>query len=286
MGIERYIAIHTFNQQWYDDIVATFEWINSMQEGHDKLEQALALHGKPLLIVATPEVQAAGFSVLRPDQYEGGQEQGPLPFIRVNPEHIPLVRLKAEDGSEIHNSLARTLCHELCHSTQPDMVAKSIPALEKIHAVSKFEPSLDFLPAYKKRVRAARTDKQLKTVLGEIYDAEIGPQAAAHNKAALAALKADPVVCAYAKEFEKPAVEFENVMMAYKGEKTRSSDYLNSAMEEAFDAVSTRALFIEQNMPVVIAARAASLEAKRQGRDASEIRSDSPPKSNGEAGRH
>lgn len=285
MGIERYIAIHTFNQQWYNDIVATFEWIDSIPEGHEKLEEALALHGKPLLIIATPDVKAAGFSVLRPDQYEGGNEQGPLPFIRVNPDHIPLHRMKAENGSEIRNSLARTLSHELCHSTQPDVIAKGVTAIEKIYKFCQFEPSLDFLPSYEKRKSALRNDEQLQALLGEMYDEHISPQVTEHNKQALAMLKKDEDVRVYAKEFEKPAVEFENLMMAYKGEKPRSTDYLNSLMEEAIDEAGARAHFIEQNMAFLKAAHEERKGNPRAGKNPSEIRSDAPPKPTGETGR-
>lgn len=276
MGLERYISIFTHNQQWFDEIVASFEWIASKAEGHTVLEKMLELHGKPLLVVATPEVKAAGFAVL---------EEGAQPMLRLNPDHLPLMRMRAADGSEIRNSVDRTISHELAHAAQPNLAELGKEAIERIHQVSKFEPSFEALFTYKERMKAARTVPQLKRLFGEMYDAHLAPQVAGHNKQALQILQADPIVLRYAEDFEKPAIEFENLMMGYKGEKGRSTDYVHSLMEESVDTAGARNLFVEQNAAEMIAMRKAKATASRIGKNPIEIRSDVPPKSTGEFGK-
>ncbi|KAB2879755.1 hypothetical protein F9K33_07935 [bacterium] len=230
---------------WGDDkeliarVQKAVEWIASTPEGLVALHEAYDLHGKPLTIFVSSKASAIGYGLHDKN------------IILANPLISDNTFFKGQHGEKIDCSLERFLAHELKHATQPHMLGhdalkKRLP--EIIH--SYLTQSIPFYQ-YMHRIKASVSDEaKLKEIFGEMFDAHIGSNIGTLTSHIEREGSKDEVIQNYVREFEVPAIEFENLIMKYNNEPERSTDYLNSGIYEQLlnnEAVNilNRDVFIE-----------------------------------------
>jgi hypothetical protein len=212
------------------------EWVASKPEGHAILEEARALHGKPLKIITDSTVHNIGY----------GDHLGNH-VVFANPLVSDHMHLHGQNGERIHNGLERFLSHEFQHAAQPNLLEHAQQYVaRRAEIVAGCFPEIP-MENYMQRINAVKgNNAALKELLGEMYDAHIGPKALQMTENMIRKVGADPIVQEFAAKYEVPAIEFENLMMKkYKGEPWRTTDYVKSGDYEQLVKSTDRDGFIE-----------------------------------------
>lgn len=196
------------------------EWLLSPKAegiGQKLLQDAHALHGKPLTIVASTEAGSGYLNAI-------GEHT-----IRINPDHVGKVSILAADGTSHAMSVERCLGHELKHAGQARV---SEGAAEKMlleaqigashqnlltaeQRTAQFEPMINALEApdyHTARQHLARYVDETALPMQEAVDRE---------------LFTHPDYVKHLEEFEMPAIEVENRIAALRSEPIRT-DYTSA----------------------------------------------------------
>lgn len=193
------------------------QWIASKPEGLAALQEARKLHGQPLKVVV---------DLTRTDVAYGITGEH---VVYVNPIAVEQYIFKTEAGEPIQGSLERVLSHEVKHATQQGILLQKHLKERQLEII--FECFFNRVPLelYFQRLEAAqRNPFRLRKILGQMYDAHIGPNSQELMDEIGQKLSTDPEYQVFLSTYEAPAIEFENKMMMYKGEYARSGNYLNS----------------------------------------------------------
>lgn len=212
------------------------EWVASKPEGLAILEEARALHGKPLKVITDSTVHNIGY----------GDHLGNH-VVFANPLVSDHMYLHGQGGEQIPNSLERFLSHEFKHAAQPNVLKHAQQYLARRSQIVEGYFSVIPMENYMHRMDAVKgNNAALKELLGEIYDAHIGPKALQITEDMAHKAGADPIVQEFVAKYEVPAIEFENLMMKkYKGEPGRTTDYVKSSDYEQLVKSTDRDGFIE-----------------------------------------
>ncbi len=210
-------------------------WFASTPEGKYTLEEAVKLHGSPIQVFTHSEVAFPGFGI-----------HNNLPTIFANPRLTDSAKLLCENGEHITTSMDRFICHEFTHATQPNVIEHAQPFIRrKAEIMSECMPHVP-LEDYHYRLTVANTDAELGNVYGKIYDDHIADIAPSLPKKIAEKAAQDEVCRAHFETYEKPAIEFENKMMAkYRAQPGRITDYGRSGEYEATLIPLDRQHFVE-----------------------------------------
>lgn len=212
------------------------EWVASKPEGRALLEEARALHRKPLKIITDSRVHNIGY----------GNHLGEH-VIYANPNVTDKLQFHGNNGEVIQGSLERFFPHEFKHATQSNVIANAQDYLVRKQQI--MEESLPPVPyeKYLHRIKTAiHDDKALKRILGEMYDAHVAPHASRGLETALTKSDHDPVIQKFVRKYETPAIETENlIMQKYRGEPARTTNYAKSGVHEEYIKSMDRDGFIE-----------------------------------------
>lgn len=210
------------------------EWIASKPEGLAILEEARALHGKPLVIRVDANAEEVGYG----DQGEH--------VITANPLLSESIVFHGKNGESILNSLERFFCHEFKHAVQPGILGFEQEYTSRRARIMEEHFTPPPMEEYSYRMRAAVNDSEvLRALAAEIYDEHIAPQL----KGVMDALAADPIIQGVVDKYETGAMEFENFMMEkYKNEPHRMMDYLRSEVISREGFVESIVASIQENI--------------------------------------
>jgi hypothetical protein len=223
-------------------------WVECKPEGLAILKEAKALHGKPLKIVIDSKTTNVGYGI--------------------NGEHIvhanPLVSnhyiFRGQNGENIHGSTERFISHELAHAAQKGVLQQG-EAKERLLEIylNSFSAAVP-IDSYFHRLEAAKHNNvKIRKILGEMYDEHIVVKQQQLMEDIIQKISEDPLYQAYVKEYEVPAIEFENLLMRYKDEPKRSTDYVSSAIyDELFNNETAKEIdreaFIQGGLTSLVAA--------------------------------
>lgn len=212
------------------------EWVASKPEGQAILEEARALHGKPLTIITDSKIYNIGY----------GDHLGNH-VVYANPNVLDKLQLHGENGEVIQHSLERFFPHEFKHAAQPNVLLHAQQYLARRQQIMlESMPPLPF-EKYAHRIQATiHDDVALRDVLGEIYEEHIGPYVSQGMETITDRAAHDPIVQRFIDKYEIPAIEIENAMMQkYRGEAARVTGYAKSGIYEEYIQSMDRDGFIE-----------------------------------------
>ncbi len=197
------------------------EWLLSPKAegiGEQLIHDAHALHGKPVTIVATATEQTAYYNLL-------GEHT-----VKINPNHISGVTLKAADGTSHVMSVERTLAHELKHAGQAEVTAEVENALEAMQlcahqkTLSRF--SEEEIAHQNSHLMHAMDAPDFETAQQHVAD-YVDKVALPQQAETMRNFHHDPEVIDYVTRIEAPAVDIENRVAALRGEPLRTN-YMHS----------------------------------------------------------
>ena len=212
------------------------EWVASKPEGLAILEEARALHKKPLKIITDSTVYNLGYG-----DYLGNH------VVFANPLVNDHMYLHGQNGERIHNGLERFFAHEFKHGAQSNVLINAKLYIERRAEITA--ESFPIIPyaQYQRQINIAKNDNSaLKKIFGKMYDTHVGPKALQMTKILVVKFGEDPIIQEFVAKYEVPAIEFENLMMQkYKDEPGRTTDYINSAIYDELIKSTDRNGFIE-----------------------------------------
>lgn len=217
-------------------VESALEWLALKPEGIAILEEAYALHKKPLKIFVSQRVNSLGYG-----DHIGNH------IVFANPLINDHMNLNGQNGERIRDSLERFLSHELKHATQPDLLIHAQKYIARRQEImGEHLPSVP-LKRYQPRITAVKHDDiALRQVFGVMYDAHVGPVANQLMTDMIQKAANDPIIKDFCDIYETPAIEFENLIMSkYKEEPCRSVDYVKSAIYDEMIKAMDRGAFVE-----------------------------------------
>ena len=215
------------------------EWVFSKPEGREMLESAYRLHGEPLKIITDSTIHNLGYA-----DHLGNH------VVFANPLVNDVMVLNGQAGEKIPNTLERFFSHEFTHAAQPDVFAHGqAMIMEKQRIIAESMPQIPIEDYFHRLGAAKNNDAALQQVFGEVYDTHIAPHAQQMNQTMMDNLSQGQAIQKFAKEYETPAIEFENMMMGkYRGEPGRTTDYTKSGDYDEMLKSMDRKGFIDSAM--------------------------------------
>lgn len=234
-------------------ISKAIEWISSKPEGMSLLKEAHVLHGKPLEILCDSKIATLVYG-------SNGKH-----IIHANPLISDHYVFRSLNGEPIPCSVERFISHELKHAAQEGMLQQQAVAGHRMLEIT-FESIGNIIPfdQYFHRLDAAQNDLgRLRKTLEEMYDIHIVPNRKQLMNDIIQKAGYDPIYQKYIKDYEVPAIEFENLMMKYKNEPARSTDYLEAAIyDELLKNETVKKLERESFIDSFLSSFEASVEQK------------------------
>ncbi len=224
MNLEKYVYLKGEDEALIGRVRETFEWFASTPEGKEALEDALKLHQKPLQVYVGEDVFPSGYGRLTDEPHT----------MFINPDAVERMIIITESDEKETYSLRRFIAHECEHARQPDVLAKAgtySQACADIFAEAEEEVlGAPVRAAFKKRKSRIQDEESLRVVAGEVYDEVIVPLRQTFSDRLVVLMQASPLVNEFIEAFEKPALEFENLVARnHQLGSPRSTDYLRSA---------------------------------------------------------
>jgi len=255
------------------------EWIYDKPEGWEILEKTYELHGAKLEIVVNPTIDSTS--------YEHDDHS-----VRVNPNLDSAKSYNDVEGGNHPCSLERQLAHEFYHAAHPiDPASRRSYSFSLVMAAMHAQDAAYIFPlptkGYEHRIEAAGNDPvKLSEIYGEIFDKYTKQISKAKTKAINRDIYQNGFLGEYYREHESPTIEFENRIMAYRGEASRNIDYLENPtlLNKEYDLSRDREASIEAAVAKRIELLAIQVVTghDRDGRDPREIRSDAGGKNSGD----
>lgn len=263
------------------------EWIFSKPEGLKILEDAKALHGKPLAIIVDTRLPVSGYGKFWL-QDKAGIQQTYEHAVGFSPKIIEDAVLLGTDGQKIALTEEQFFVHEFAHAAQPQALEQMEQYLTRQNQIiqeahREFNIPTGFpMEKYVHRIKADKSEAGLRQTLSDIYDECIAPHRDGLQDAQRAIkgrIDADPAIIEFRKRFETPALEFENGFMGkYKNTPARNTDYaLSSSVDEVIELTLNKDKWLDTNMKAIAKVRDARAHPRIGGKDPSLIRPDAPP---------
>ncbi len=238
---------------------AAFDKVVAYPEVLEKLEEAERLHLAPLKIEVSESNPGA--------HYDFNQHT-----IYCNPAYVEAQTLLTMAGQPSQMTLERFFAHEIAHSAQAGVgdIAEATARGFEIEGNHASIPAI----RWKEWEGIAHDEKAVRARAAEVYDAVIGNRYAEIGAAILRDKEQDPIIQKFIKEYEIPAMTFENAIAAKLNQPQRKLDYLHSACDPG--AEFSRNTFIESRTAAILDIKKA--RDKRAGQDPQSIRPDASPK--------
>ena len=206
------------------EVVSAIREIFNTDSGRNVIEAGYKLHGnKPLEIVISDSPFSSASYV--PISHK----------MIINPDEIKKMQFYSQSGGVLTFSVKRLVAHELLHATQENVYERGSEFRNKVNIY--IQDAIDraskiSMTKYESRLQEATGDySKLKNIFGEIFDCEIAGKIQQESANIKAKIADDTICVAYVKDFEVPAIEFENEIMQACGEPGRTTDYINSAVQ-------------------------------------------------------
>lgn len=215
-------------------------WIASMPEGMKILQQARAMHGKPVTIFVDEKSVESCYGHFTLIDRDGKQTEIDH-AICITPASFKMP-LNGSNGEKFLMTPARLLAHEFKHAAQEFALEETAAYNQRYYEINRetseklgfLDPNTalnEMIQPYIHRFKAARSDEERLKIFSDMYDERIAPIAAKIKDSEAdfqKKMSADPIVRRFVENFEIPAIEFENTMMRHKGEPERTTDYIGS----------------------------------------------------------
>ncbi len=207
-----------------DRVKKAVEWVISTPEGREALEEAKALHKKPITIRI--------LSNKSPDPDDMGVSVGLKHLtININPDSLKTMRFVGKNGENITASLERFFANQFKQATQPGLSEQKQLFEERIQQLRIPLMALSDAPIaqYKHQLALAQNDpEQLREIFGRMYDTHLAATVEENTKKTYERFAQDDVVRGYIQHYEDPAIAFENLLMQKYAKEPERADYLHS----------------------------------------------------------
>lgn len=202
--------------------------------GERLLQEAHALHGKPLTIMISELEQTGYYNLL-------GEHA-----IHLNPKHLAGTLIKASNGANRASSIERALAHEMVHAGQRGAAsAESGLAFQVIRGRAQAAATAHFTPEqlleHNTHLVEAANASDYQTVMQHVHD-YVDKVALPIEESVRHHMQNDPAFRKYVSEIEAPAVAVENHIAKLRGEPLRG-DY---ATAHEIEPQALRQMMIDQ----------------------------------------
>lgn len=187
--------------------------------GEKLLQEAHALHGKPLTIMIS-ELEQTGYHNLLGEH-----------AIHLNPKHLAGTLVKTLNGASRASSIERALAHEMVHAGQRGAAsAESGLAFQVIRGRAQAAATAHFTPEqlleHNTHLIEAANASDYQTAMQHVHD-YVDNVALPLEESVRRHMQDDPAFRKYVSEIEAPAIAVENQIARLRGEPLRG-DYATS----------------------------------------------------------